>query len=325
MYPHFGVQTSLGLLCVLYMIYRAKSRKSLTPSGIVAAALVGTIHAIHPFRIIVLLLTFFLCGTKLTHWGSEIKAEILTDDSDSASDNSPANQQKGEVFDAASPRTVQQAKQPKGRTAVQVFCNSLPATSLALLHLFTDCRPLRFSHEYQDLLVFGIVAQYACSAADTFSSEIGVLNDGWPFLITTFRKVPPGTNGGVSLLGLIAALMGGSIIGLCALVIPTDTWITKLSLVLIGTGAGLFGSLADSILGATMQQTVYNTEMRKVVEVHGGAAVKKTAKHADKEKYIVFGHDVLDNNQVNLASAVLTVAATIGTVGVCSYVWHFFT
>lgn len=313
------IQTTLGLLCVLLMVYRAHSQRSLTPDGIVAAAVVGTIHALHPFRIIVLLVTFFLCGTKLTHWGSDIKAELLTDNQAAiTTEDQPTvkdrSDQKGSSGEAK-----------KGRTAVQVLCNSLPATSLALLHLsfFTDHEPLRFSHHLQDLLIFGVVALYACSAADTFSSEIGILNEDWPILITTFRKVPPGTNGGVSILGLIAALMGGTIIGLTsALVIPTADRTTKFVLLFVGTGSGLFGSLADSVLGATMQKTVYNAQMKKVIEVHGGAAVKRNDAHTDKDKYIVLGYDVLDNNQVNLVSALITVVVTMTAVGLLSYTWQ---
>ncbi|MBR2093872.1 MAG: DUF92 domain-containing protein, partial [Candidatus Methanomethylophilaceae archaeon] len=56
------------------------------------------------------------------------------------------------------------------------------------------------------------------AGADTVASEIGV-RDAKAYLITTFKRVPPGTNGGVSVLGtaistvasLVIAVLGWSI------------------------------------------------------------------------------------------------------------------
>ncbi|CCG81125.1 Putative uncharacterized protein [Taphrina deformans PYCC 5710] len=301
-----NVQTMLGLLAVVYMAIRSHRRSSLTQSGILAALIVGTIHALHPFRILSLLLVFFVCGTKLTTWGSDIKEELLTDEHE----------------DGPSISAARGKKKKEGRTATQVFCNAGPATLLCTIHLLTSTTPHLSclpTPSLPDLLIFGTVAQYACSAGDTFSSEIGILNDNWPILITTLRNVPPGTNGAVSLLGLVAALMGGTFIGLtAAITIPCDSLTTRLVLLLVGVGAGLCGSLIDSLLGATCQQTIYNAQMKKVVEVHGGSAAPVQPRHRDKERYIVLGHDLLDNNQVNLLSALLTVLLTMITVTVCS-------
>lgn len=305
------MQSFLGILALIYMIHRSYSRRSLTPRGIATAAVVGFIHAVHPFRLLVLLLVFFVCGTKLTSWGADIKAELLTDEVHGVVPAAPIESKQDGVQISGTKK--------KGRTATQVLCNSLPATLLALTHLYVAREgKVSISHSLSDLLIIGVVAQYACSAADTFSSEIGILNDGWPILITTFRKVPPGTNGGVSVLGLIAALMGGSIIGLTAFVIPTNSWMTKVIILLISVAAGLLGSLVDSLLGATMQTTVYNAEMKKVVEVHGGSSLQSWEAG---EKFIVLGYDWLDNNQVNLVSALITVLCTMLTVGSGSYVW----
>jgi uncharacterized membrane protein len=112
------------------------------------------------------------------------------------------------------------------RTHVQVFANSLTASLFSLLHAYqlrVRQQALAGSPESPeslcfswggDLLVVGIIANYACVAADTFSSELGILSPHAPRLITslTLRKVPRGTNGGVTLVGLAAGLLGSLVI-----------------------------------------------------------------------------------------------------------------
>lgn len=50
------------------LIYRAWSKKSLTPLGIVAATATAIVHALHPWNLpFVLLAVFFLAGTRVTH------------------------------------------------------------------------------------------------------------------------------------------------------------------------------------------------------------------------------------------------------------------
>jgi uncharacterized membrane protein len=51
----------------LLLCYRAHAHKSLTPAGIVVAALTAAAHAVHPWNLpFVLLVTFFLAGTRVT-------------------------------------------------------------------------------------------------------------------------------------------------------------------------------------------------------------------------------------------------------------------
>lgn len=57
----------IAVPATLALVYRAWSRKSLTPVGIVAAALTAVVHALHPcsapFAFVVV---FFLSGTYVT-------------------------------------------------------------------------------------------------------------------------------------------------------------------------------------------------------------------------------------------------------------------
>lgn len=89
----------------------------------------------------------------------------------------------------------------------------------------------------------------AAANADTWATELGVLARTAPRLITTFRSVPLGTSGGVSWPGTLASLAGAAFVGVVAAFANGVWWAAVPALAL----AGLFGSLLDSLLGATLQ------------------------------------------------------------------------
>ena len=61
MHPYIAVPA------IFAIVYRAWSRGSLTPAGLVVAALTAVVHAIHPWSIFFALLgVFFLFGTAVT-------------------------------------------------------------------------------------------------------------------------------------------------------------------------------------------------------------------------------------------------------------------
>ena len=107
---------------------------------------------------------------------------------------------------------------------------------------------------YNTLFLLGFSGAVATACADTFSTEIGQA-DGKPRLITTFEKVPVGTNGGVSLPGFGAAVLGSALISLVGLtfVISGAVTHTKTIFVIICILAGFLGCVIDSILGATLE------------------------------------------------------------------------
>lgn len=136
----------------------------------------------------------------------------------------------------------------------------------------------------------GIIANYAAVAADTFSSELGILAKGKPRLITSLnlRQVPKGTNGGVTLTGLAAGLLGSLIIVTTAIVtLPMcngstlgqpgggSPWLMAerrtfmLALVLWGA----LGSVLDSVLGGLFQRSVTDVRSGRIVEGEGGSRV----------------------------------------------------
>ena len=105
------------------------------------------------------------------------------------------------------------------------------------------------------LLLYVFAGAVAAAMSDTFSSEFGGLYDN-PRLITTFKRVEPGTDGAVTWQGAVAGLIGsGLIAGIAGGLFPDiDAAGTLLIL-----GAGFAGMLVDSLLGATIEgETIGN-------------------------------------------------------------------
>jgi uncharacterized protein (TIGR00297 family) len=94
------------------------------------------------------------------------------------------------------------------------------------------------------------LAALAEAAADTGSSEIGMAFPGKTLLLTTFKPVPAGTDGGISFLGTIAACAGAATVAAAALfsglVTPQQAGIV--------IRAGFLGTMADSLFGALFER-----------------------------------------------------------------------
>jgi len=161
-----------------------------------------------------------------------------------------------------------------------------------------------------DQLTLAYVAFFACCAGDTWASELGVLSKSLPrLIIKPWRKVPPGTNGGVSLVGLGASAAGGLLMGLMhglfvpggiASLLPSSSMLPAIStaqfgrevrvLAFVGFMGGLVGSLLDSVLGATVQATYYDDDTKKIAKRSGPTTSK------------VGGWGFLSNEMVNVVS-----------------------
>ena len=253
------MQLLLGFLIAIIIAFLAYKAHSLNKSGAIAAAFTGTIiFGIGGWQWAILLLTFFITSSALSRAFKKRKQGL-------------------------------EEKYSKGnqRDAGQVFGNGGIATFFAALHFFYPNEPWVW-------LCFA--ASLAAVNADTWATELGVLNPNPPRMITNLNKiVEKGTSGGISLIGTLASLAGSALIAFLASLL-TDNW----SIFPIITLAGLAGSLCDSFLGGTVQAMYYCPKDNKETEKHPLHTCGTETVHLRGWKW-------LDNDWVNLACGVFAV------------------
>jgi uncharacterized protein (TIGR00297 family) len=162
-----------------------------------------------------------------------------------------------------SPRRKQavEEKYAKGsrRDWGQVLANGGAGALLALAHAILPV---------EDWPWLAFAGAMAAVNADTWATELGVLNPSPPRLITSGKSVERGTSGAVSLVGYLAALGGALIVGLVAGVLTLPAGLSGMSLVVGVCLAGLAGSTIDSLLGATLQAIYWCPACQKETERH---------------------------------------------------------
>ncbi|KAK8846776.1 hypothetical protein IAR55_005864 [Kwoniella newhampshirensis] len=277
LYPSAAIiATTLGL--------HGYRKGSLSLSGAVAAFLVGYGHMANPVKVFgTTMIGMYLIGSRATKVKVDVKAKL---------EEGP------------------DPLKPSGnRNWGQVLSSSLPGLIAALLYRFgpaasLDKRNVVLAlHPLSRPLIYTSLGLNATILADTLASELGILSTSPPIYLPTLRPCPPGTNGGISLLGLGTSILGGGLIGLvmvCDLLIESGgvgdrgyAWVAEL--LGMGMGLGLAGSLLDSILGAFFQPTYYSTSTKRVL------TDTSSAPHAISPdvKRIGYGIDVLSNSGVN--------------------------
>ncbi len=190
--------------------YFAYRFKTADLSGLFSTALVGIILLVFADATWVLvMLAFFILGSVCTRYKFEYKKRI----------------------------GVEQGKSG-ARGYRNVFANGIVACAAAVLYgVFV-----------QPVFIVMYVGCVATAAADTMASEIGVTG-GIPYMITTLRKVPIGTNGGITTTGELVALGGSFVVSLVALGLHIITpW-----MVVICTITGFVGTNLDSLVGAVLE------------------------------------------------------------------------
>ncbi|KAF2070899.1 hypothetical protein CYY_007782 [Polysphondylium violaceum] len=276
----------LAFLIVSFFGIHGYRKGSLSLSGLISAWLVGMISCYSSWTIAVTLLTFYYSSSKLTKYKAKIKKAL--EDNHTEGGN---------------------------RNYIQVFSNSLSATIYAIMFfLYTNRLSTIINYNYDyfgSFLLCAIIGHYACCNGDTWASELGILSKSQPILITTLKRVPKGTNGGISKTGILASLSGGLLIGvfyyLATITFSTDndeyrslsSTFHLLPILLLSTLSGLIGSLIDSILGATLQASLWS-ENKKVI-----VSEERKIPSSERTK-LISGKKILNNHQVNFISSLAT-------------------
>jgi uncharacterized protein (TIGR00297 family) len=251
------MQILSGFLLAVIVAYLAYRARSLNKSGAIAATLVGTIiFGLGGWSWAILLMVFFITSSGLSRAFKNRKRGL-------------------------------DEKFSKGheRDAGQVFGNGGLATLFAALHAF-----------YPESILpwIGFAVSLAAVNADTWATELGVLNPTPPRMITQLSKrVEKGTSGGISLFGTLASLLGAAVIALPAVYLSPHGFLSLNYFFLIAL-SGLAGSLFDSFLGATVQSMYYCPTDKKETEKHPLHTCGTPTIH-------IRGWKWLDNDWVNFA------------------------
>jgi uncharacterized protein (TIGR00297 family) len=187
-------------------------------------------------------------------------------------------------------RTKREFSKGDTRDAWQVLANGGVAALAALLMLVApDARWL-----------YAFVGALATANGDTWATELGILSPGEPRSIVTWRRVPRGSSGAVSALGLLATVAGALVVGLAAA--PASG--RPLRIILVAAIAGTAGALIDSLAGATVQESFYCRGCARACESprHACGAVAER-----RSGVIGFGNDLV-NFTATLAGALAGAA-----------------
>lgn len=194
----------------------------------------------------------------------------------------------GRVGKVAKEATKREFSKGDTRDAFQVLANGGPAALSALVYAFAP----------SPLWAGAFVGGLCTAAADTWATELGVLSRGKPWSLWPLRRVPRGTSGAISPAGTAATVAGAAVVAAVVAIGNAWLWLP------IGTAAGLFGSLADSVLGATVQSGYHCEACQRDTE--------GPTHHCGADTTLVKGARWCDNDVVNLAATLLGAAAGAG-------------
>lgn len=191
----------------------AYAARTVDRSGVVAGFLVGfAIWAFLGWQGFLLLLAFFVIGSACTKLGYRKKAAA-------------------------------KLAQEKGgrRGARHALANAGVAVACALFAALTP-HPVLFA--------LAFAGAFATAASDTASSEIGQLLGRRTYLVTTFKPVPRGTEGAVSLEGTLAGVLASAVIGALGAALGLFPWAGVLAVMV----AAFVGTTFESVVGAALEK-----------------------------------------------------------------------
>ena len=124
-----------------------------------------------------------------------------------------------------------------------VWGSALTATICALMTVLVNS-------PFQELLILGYVASFATKLSDTSASEVGKAYGKSTFLITTFKPVPRGTEGAISLEGTVAGIIASIAIAIIGYLVGMINLVGIVYCIL----AAFIATNIESLIGATLQE-----------------------------------------------------------------------
>jgi uncharacterized protein (TIGR00297 family) len=231
----------LGFVISLIIAIIAFKREMLSDDGIIGALILGTIiFGFAGWTWFAVLVAFFLSSSLITKYKARQKRAI-------------------------------EAEFAKGgrRDFLQVLANGTAGAGAALANVLWP----------SPLWVYGFAGAIATVTADTWATELGILANKKPRMLPWLREARAGESGAVSWQGEFFAAAGALSIGLTLALtslldiartgapVALEAWLDwSVPLIVIATVAGVAGTLADSLFGATVQATYYCPRHRKETE-----------------------------------------------------------
>jgi uncharacterized protein (TIGR00297 family) len=186
-----------ALSCVIAII--AKSRRTLSTTGAIAAIVVATASSVAGWSWAWMLIAFFISSTLLSKTGENKKRALTEDIVEKGGD----------------------------RDAWQVLANGGIFAAGALMSVVHPSR----------LWWAAGAGAIGTAIADTWATEIGTLSDQTPISITSGKSVPAGTSGGITTAGMLGGITGVLGMALLAILLGWNTRIATAAIV--GGIAGL--------------------------------------------------------------------------------------
>lgn len=229
-------QADLQLVAIAVVIafgfsYFAYRLKTADIPGLLSAALTGIILIVFAgISWFIVMLSFFILGSAATRYQADYKKSLHVE------------QEKGGA-----------------RGYVNVFANGLVSIGAAI----------GFGVTHNPAFIAMYVGSVATAAADTVAGEIGVCS-GRPYLITTLKPVPEGTNGGISLRGEAAGIFAALFVSGCGLLLG----IGDFQIFCAGVLGGFIGANIDSLIGEVFEnRKIIGNAGTNLIATFGGGVV----------------------------------------------------
>jgi uncharacterized protein (TIGR00297 family) len=211
--PYLAVRIILAVSINAGFAVLAWRLRQVSPSGAAAGFCLGVaVYMGFGYKSFLLMLTFVVLGSVATRLG----------------------------YGAKRARGIAEGRRG-ARSWREVVGNLLPAAWFSILVITTP---------YQAAFLMALVAALAEAAGDTVASEMGKWLSPEAWLITNFKNVPAGEEGGISVVGTALGVAASALIAALGYGLNlVRGW--EAILVLL---AAIAGNLADSVLGATLER-----------------------------------------------------------------------